>query len=61
MHSMYLKNATLITMNAERHYVEQGALLIENGVITAIGRSADVTPPPDAERIDLGGRMVLPG
>lgn len=39
--------------------IENGAILFENGRITAIG--ANVTLPPDAERIDITGKHVYPG
>jgi imidazolonepropionase-like amidohydrolase len=41
--------------------VENGVLLIHKGRIVAVGSSAEVTIPPDAEQIDLAGRTILPG
>ena len=40
---------------------DNGVLIIQNGKITAIGRADGVQIPPDAERHDLGGKMIMPG
>jgi N-acetylglucosamine-6-phosphate deacetylase len=37
------------------------ALLIEDGLIQAIGASTDLPCPPGAERLDAAGRLVAPG
>lgn len=39
--------------------IEQGTVLITDGVITAVG--ADVTVPDGVRTLDAGGRWVLPG
>ena len=43
--------------------IEDGALLIENGVIQRVGPSDDIGRdlPPDVEKIDVTGKLVLPG
>jgi imidazolonepropionase-like amidohydrolase len=42
--------------------VEGGvAILVENGLITKVGRAADVPAPSGAETIDLGDATLLPG
>ena len=44
--------------------IEDGALLVRDGVIGAIGTRAQVEATPTArgaEKLDLGGRVVLPG
>jgi imidazolonepropionase len=42
--------------------IEDGYLLIRNGVIAAVGTSDDIEPQTaEAERIDATGRVVLPG
>ena len=44
--------------------VERGALLISNGRIVAVGPSAKVeklAAATDAQKLDVGGRIVLPG
>ena len=37
------------------------SLLIQNGLITAVGRSNEIAVPPSAEPIDLAGHTILPG
>jgi imidazolonepropionase-like amidohydrolase len=37
------------------------AVLVENGLITKVGKAASVTPPGDGEVIDLGDATLLPG
>src|ERR1700736_4458972 len=40
--------------------VENGALLVEDGAITRIGRRGDVAAPAGADRVDLDGKTVMP-
>jgi imidazolonepropionase-like amidohydrolase len=40
--------------------VENGALLVEDGAITRIGRKGEIAPPMGAARIDLDGKTVMP-
>lgn len=60
MSKQLLTNATVITMNPTRDQYSKGAVLIEDDRIIAIGTAADLTAP-DAEVIDLAGKIVLPG
>ena len=44
--------------------IKDGALLVSDGVIAAVGRRAQVEALPEsraAEKLDLGGRVALPG
>lgn len=41
--------------------IERGGLVVENGVITAIGPIESLPQPANAEMIDLSGMVVLPG
>lgn len=41
--------------------VENGTVLIEDGVIVAVGTDAEVEVPDDAEVVDASGSWVLPG
>lgn len=45
----------------ELHIVTNAALLIENGIITAIGKSGELSTPADIDVIDAEGKVVLPG
>lgn len=40
--------------------IERGALVVQNGRITAIGRQGQVSAPSGARRVDLAGRTVMP-
>ena len=50
-------DATILTVAGET--IEDGTLVIEDGRIVAVG--SDVTPPADAERRSLEGRVIMPG
>ena len=53
-----LRGGTVITAQSAGHVLENTDVLIENGVIAAIGTGLDAT---DAEVIDVTGRVVHPG
>ena len=56
-----LANATVITMNPARDVLDTD-ILIENGVIADMGPGLAGRPEnADAERVDLSGRIVIPG
>src|SRR5687768_12839287 len=40
--------------------IESGALVVQDGKITAIGRKGAVTAPAGATRVDLTGKTVMP-
>jgi len=40
--------------------IENGALLVEGGAITRVGRKGEILPPADANRITLDGKTVMP-
>lgn len=49
---------------ADLRVIEDGSLVIEEGIITAVGPSAEVLPNADSTRyavIDAAGKAVLPG
>src|SRR5579859_4262450 len=52
-----LTNARIQTVT--HGVIEHGTIVIRNGLIAAVG--ADVTAPPEARVLDLGGRTVSPG
>ena len=41
--------------------IPNGAVVVENGLITAVGPESDITIPRDAAIIDLDGRTIMPG
>lgn len=57
---LWLKDATLVTMNAARDVIERGDLLIRDGRIEAVG-GVDPRMADGAEPVDLDGAVVTPG
>ena len=59
---LLITNGTLITWQPEADLIEKGAVLVEDGVISAVGQAADLEAShPDAERLDAGGQQIMPG
>lgn len=61
--SLLVRNATVVTMDAERRIVTDGAVACAEGRIIAVGEASQVLPAhADAdESIDAGGGLVTPG
>jgi cytosine/adenosine deaminase-related metal-dependent hydrolase len=57
---LLIENGTIVTMDGGRRVLESGYVLVENGRIAAIGEGRPL-PSPNAERIDAGGMVVMPG
>jgi imidazolonepropionase len=57
---MLLRNAALATMSEGYGLVEDGAILIEDGLIAWVGHASDM-PSSTGGSVDLGGRLVTPG
>ena len=50
----------LVTMDDDRREIPDGAVLVEDGIVTAVGPTADL--PSEADTVlDLSGQIVLPG
>ena len=62
MTSLLVEHAVVVTVDAERRISLDGAVLVEDGRITQVGRATDVRPatPPDRV-IDGRNRLALPG
>ncbi|NUQ86770.1 MAG: amidohydrolase family protein, partial [Anaerolineales bacterium] len=59
---MLITNATIVTWETENRILEDHALLIENGIIQEIGKSAELeTRHPAIERLEARGQYVMPG
>jgi imidazolonepropionase-like amidohydrolase len=54
------EGARLIVGGAATPPIESGAFLVQDGLITAIGRNGAVTAPAGAARVDLTGKTVMP-
>ena len=57
--SFAIVNARVVPVAGE--VVEDGAVLVRDGVIAAVGPTAEVTIPEGVRTVDAGGRWVLPG
>lgn len=44
-----------------RDTVQEAVVLVEDGVIKEVGAAGQVCIPPEAQRVDLSGRVMLPG
>jgi cytosine/adenosine deaminase-related metal-dependent hydrolase len=59
---MLFTNATIITMNPKREILTQGAILIQDTRIAAIGKSKDlIDQNPKEDVYDCQGNVILPG
>ena len=54
------EGARLIVGSASTSPINDGAFVVQNGMITAIGRKGAVTAPAGAARVDLTGKTVIP-
>ncbi len=55
----YFENGTLILGDGSDP-IENGAFIVDDGIITAIGPASEVEHPPGAERFDLSEHTVMP-
>ena len=59
---MLITHATLVTWDDPNQLIEDGALLIDGGVIQDMGASADlIARYPNAEQINARGQLAMPG
>jgi cytosine/adenosine deaminase-related metal-dependent hydrolase len=59
---MLYTNATIITVNAKREIVLNGALLVKDTRITDIGKTDALRSKyPSEEIYDLTGHIIIPG
>jgi 5-methylthioadenosine/S-adenosylhomocysteine deaminase len=57
-----ITGGTVVTMDAGRRVIENGAVAIQGEKIAAVGTAADLAAAyPAAERIDAAGHVVMPG
>ncbi|MGS2430292.1 amidohydrolase family protein, partial [Clostridioides difficile] len=61
MSQLLIKNAYLITMNADREVYENGSILIENNIIKEVGKFDINIVDKDAEIYDAKGKILMPG
>jgi cytosine/adenosine deaminase-related metal-dependent hydrolase len=59
---MLFTYATIITVNPTRDIILDGAILVTENLIAAIGKSNDLKKKhPQEEDINLVGRIIIPG
>ena len=59
---LVVTNGTVVTMDAQRHVIENGAVAVRGDSIVAVGPSADIAAQYDAAKIvDARGAIVMPG
>lgn len=59
---MLLMHCRVFTHDPEQPFFEDGAVLVRDNVIEAVGeREALCAAWPDEERVDMNGRLVMPG
>ncbi len=51
----------LVTVDPSRRIIRDGALVIQDGRIVAVGKTAEVPSNPDDDVIDGRGKLALPG
>jgi 5-methylthioadenosine/S-adenosylhomocysteine deaminase len=59
---LLVTNGTVITMDAQRRVIENGAVAVRGDTIVAVGASAEITAQYDAAKIvDAHGAIIMPG
>jgi cytosine/adenosine deaminase-related metal-dependent hydrolase len=59
---MIFENATVITMNPQRHIINHGAVVVDGDKIMAVGKSGDLAEQyPQKRRINCNGKVLMPG
>lgn len=59
---MIIRGGTVVTMNAEKQVIENGAVAIKGGKILAVGGSAEVLAKYSSRQIvNAQGKLVIPG
>jgi putative selenium metabolism protein SsnA len=60
--SLLVTNGQVFTLGAANELIPDGAVYIEGDTIAEVGKTSDLlTKHPGAERLDVGGKLVLPG
>ncbi|GAA3055020.1 amidohydrolase family protein [Pseudonocardia yunnanensis] len=61
MSALLIRPATLLTMNHARDVIADGAVLVKDRRIAYVGPAVGVPVDHNAEVIDAGGKLVMPG
>jgi len=60
-HDLLVKNGTLVTMDRENRIIENGAVLIREGIIECVGLSCDLEKGFTGKVLDAKQGLVMPG
>lgn len=60
-YDILIKSGLVMTMDRDLNTIEDGAVLIKDGVIEAIGKTGDFSGVTAKKHINAGQKMVLPG
>jgi 5-methylthioadenosine/S-adenosylhomocysteine deaminase len=59
---LLIVGGTVVTMNADRDVIENGAIAVKNGEIVAVGKSSDIAKSFRAKQtIDAKSKVIIPG
>jgi len=59
---LIVQNGTVVTMDANRRVIENGAVAIQKGEIVAVGTTAEITQKfTSKQTVDARGKLVIPG
>src|SRR3954447_2393841 len=59
---MLILGGTVVTMDGQRHVIQDGAVAVTDGRIIEVGKAADMIPRYQAkETLDARGKVVIPG
>ena len=62
MTDILIGNGTVITLGSDNLLIEQGAVLVHNDRIAALGSDTDLRQQhPDAQYVDANGGLIMPG
>ena len=62
MKPLLITNGRLVTWEAENRIIKDGAILVEDGRISAVGGTKELEEQyPEVKRLDAGGQLVMPG
>jgi putative selenium metabolism protein SsnA len=60
--SLLITNGTVVTWEPDADLIENGAVYVEDGRVVEVGAAGDLaTRFPEAERLDAGGQLIMPG
>ena len=61
MKKILIKNGYIISMNKNREIFNHGSILIEGGIIKALGKISEKDISEETEVYDANGKIILPG